>query len=173
MVHLLSPRHKASGEKDVDTCVPEIVGRLEARHIEALHRLLRTYEHALAPIQLTPEEFVILAEVAARDKGTMAPDELAATLRFDDGTLERHLRTLERDGYLRRPASSASCPDGRVELTARGRARLQLARPLWEHAQNQWETAWGQPGVTTLRDGLTLLASLEVALTFHSKTITS
>jgi DNA-binding MarR family transcriptional regulator len=92
------------------------------------------YDDALRPSGLRVTQFSILATIARKDEANLK--QLEDALAIDQTTLTRSLSLLERDGLLER----ASHPDRRIKamrLTAQGRRALQIARPLWAHAQQK------------------------------------
>ncbi len=68
----------------------------------------------------------VLCCAAERDRPRLS--DLAAETRLDLSTVSRHIRTLERDGYVARaddPADRRAC---RLEVTPQGRAALARMR---------------------------------------------
>src|SRR5881396_2306257 len=92
------------------------------------------YDDALRPSGLRVTQFSILANIAG--KGAANLRQLEDALAIDQTTLTRSLSLLERDGLIER----APHPDQRIKamrLTAKGRRALEIARPLWAHAQQK------------------------------------
>jgi DNA-binding MarR family transcriptional regulator len=92
------------------------------------------YDDALRPSGLRVTQFSILATIAG--KGAANLRQLEDALAIDQTTLTRSLSLLERDGLIER----APHPDQRIKamrLTAKGRRALEIARPLWAHAQQK------------------------------------
>src|SRR6266478_3251056 len=118
---------------------------------QAARYLTAAYDQAIAESGLRTTQFSILFKLAAR--GTQAITELSALMAMDRTTVGRNLKLLERDGLLRyRPG-----PDGRerlVELTATGRKKLEAAYPLWQQAQQQFESRFGAAHADELRNTL-------------------
>jgi DNA-binding MarR family transcriptional regulator len=118
---------------------------------QAARYLTAAYDQLLADSGLRTTQFSILFKLAAR--GTQAITELSALMAMDRTTVGRNLKLLERDGLVRyRPG-----PDGRerlVELTATGRKKLEAAYPLWQQAQQQFESRFGAAHAGELRNTL-------------------
>lgn len=92
------------------------------------------YDDALRPSGVRATQFSILATIAGKDEANLK--QLEDALAIDQTTLTRSLTLLERDGLVER----ASHPDRRIKamrLTAKGRRTLDVARPLWAHAQQK------------------------------------
>ena len=92
------------------------------------------FDRALKPVGLRNTQFSLLG--ALNYLGDISIGELAEELATDATTLNRNLGALTRDGLV----GSYPGPDGRVRmlrLTARGRAKLEAAMPLWRAAQDQ------------------------------------
>ena len=92
------------------------------------------YDDVLRPSGLRVTQFSILAAIARMGEANLKV--LEDTLAIDQTTLTRSLNLLARDGVIER----ASHPDGRIKamrLTSKGRRALEVARPLWAHAQGK------------------------------------
>lgn len=92
------------------------------------------YDDALRPSGLRVTQFSILATIARKHEANLK--QLENALAIDQTTLTRGLNLLERDGLIER----ASHPDRRIKamrLTSQGRRSLEIARPLWAHAQQK------------------------------------
>lgn len=109
----------------IETCACHRI-RMAARAVT------RRYDEALRPVGLRATQVSLLAAVAL--EGAMSIRSLAAAVGMDRSTLTRNLAPLERDGLL--VVGSEGWRRSRtLAITARGRARLQRALPLWEKAQ--------------------------------------
>ena len=113
---------------------------------QAARRATALYDAALAPVGLRVSQFSILARL--QQLGPSSLHTLAAVLVLDRTTLGRNLKALERDGLV---ASEAAPGDGRLVLTAAGRALLVRARPVWEAAQASYEAQVGAAAAGVLR----------------------
>jgi DNA-binding MarR family transcriptional regulator len=92
------------------------------------------YDDILRPSGLRVTQFSILAAIARSGGANLR--QLEAVLAIDQTTLTRSLSLLERDRLTERVPH----PDARIKamrLTARGRRVLDVARPLWAHAQDK------------------------------------
>ena len=123
--------------------------RQAARHVTKL------YERHLAPADLTSAQFSILGALGEAGEMTMA--ELANALVMDRTTLLRAIQPLQRDEFL---TSRSSDDDPRllvISLTSAGERKLKQAFPLWEKAQEEFETEIGSREAAQLRRSLLAL----------------
>ncbi|MDJ1157903.1 MarR family winged helix-turn-helix transcriptional regulator [Chelatococcus sp. SYSU_G07232] len=99
----------------------------------------RVYDEALRPIGLKVTQFSLLGAIAHGVTGSVSA--LAETLALERTTLTRNLRLLHEAGMIapQRGAGRAVA----YELTAKGRAMIERAIPLWEAAQRRIEAALG------------------------------
>lgn len=94
--------------------------------------LTRLYEEYLRPIGLRATQFSILA--ALHLKGPSATSELADLLGLERTTLTRSAAVMKRNGWI----ESSPAEDARLrtlQLTTRGRKKLDTAFPAWQQAQ--------------------------------------
>ena len=117
------------------------------------------YDDALRPSGLRVTQFSMLAAIARLGEANLR--QLEETLAIDQTTLTRSLGLLERDGLTERVDN----PDRRVKamrLTAKGRATLAAARPLWSLAQDQVLRELGAKGWADARRRLAHLLDVAV-----------
>ena len=125
----------------------------------ATRAVTQLYDDALRPSGLRVTQFSMLAAIARLGEASLR--QLEEALAIDQTTLTRSLGLLERDGLTERVDN----PDRRVKamrLTAKGRATLATARPLWSLAQDQVLRELGAKGWADARRRLAHL--LEVAV---------
>ena len=125
----------------------------------ATRAVTQLYDDALRPSGLRVTQFSVLAALAR--VGEASVGELADSLAIDQSTLTRGIALLERDGLAERVPH----PDARVKqlrLTARGRAALERARPLWEKAQQIVLRELGPTGWSAARRRLGRLLQVAV-----------
>ncbi len=94
--------------------------------------MARRMELALAPLELSAQQFTTLALLAGHE--TLATTQLADLLGTERTTVTRNLNLLVKRGLIER----AQEDDRRVNamrLTRKGHAVYQQALPLWEDAQ--------------------------------------
>lgn len=108
----------------------------------AARAVARRYDRALQRVGLTSGQFSILAGLL-RDEPVSLGD-LAAALGLERTTLNRNLRPLEQDGLVETVPVGADRRVRALRLTARGRARVAEAAPLWRAAQSDSERAMGK-----------------------------
>lgn len=90
------------------------------------------YDKALASAGVRSTQYSLLSVLSLQEETSM--QELALVLGMDRTTLTRNLNPLVRKGWVKVAASE----DRRARplaLTAKGRAALEKARPLWEATQ--------------------------------------
>jgi DNA-binding MarR family transcriptional regulator len=138
---------------DVSACTCLKIRRLA-------RRLTQSYDRALAPAELTVNQFGLLAKLYGASQGgkTGVPlGALAARVGMHPTTLNRDLKALK----ARRLVADARGADDRrvraVTITRSGAAALRGAIPLWRAAQRTLETALG-------RDAARLSRLLDVAV---------
>src|SRR5712692_8779168 len=139
------------------------LGRLSPCVCDTLRMVTRAvtqlYDDALRPSNLRVTQFSILATIARMGESNLK--QLEDTLAIDQTTLTRSLNLLERDGVIER----ASHPDGRIKamrLTSKGRRALEVARPLWAHAQGKVLRELGTKAWTDAQRQLTRLHHVAV-----------
>ncbi|CAN5619888.1 MarR family winged helix-turn-helix transcriptional regulator [soil metagenome] len=119
---------------------------------KAARQVTQIYDAELTRVGLRATQFSILS-VLGRAKQTTIGD-LAQALAMDRSTVGHNLRPLERDELI---AIAPAAHDRRaraLELTAKGRAALKRARPLWARAQSHFEASYGEADAVTLRADL-------------------
>ena len=117
------------------------------------------YDDVLRPSGLRVTQFSMLAAIARLEEANLR--QLEEALAIDQTTLTRSLGLLERDGLTERSAH----PDRRIKamrLTARGRAVLRTARPLWSRAQEMVLRELGSKGWADARRRLAHLRDVAV-----------
>jgi DNA-binding MarR family transcriptional regulator len=117
----------------IETCTCHRI-RMAARAVT------RTYDEALRPAGLRATQAAVLAAIAA--EGAMSITALAKFVGMDRSTLTRNLAPLEKEGLLAL-GSEGWRRSRTLELTAKGRSRLQQAMPLWESAQKRLKQQLG------------------------------
>ena len=123
----------------------------------ASRALTYVYDAALQPVGLKITQFSVL-----RTAQRMAPvsiSVLAEEMALDRSTLGRNLLLLKHRGLVRL-GEGDDLRERSVELTARARALLERATPLWDAAQAKVERQLGKQGVSTLFDLLLKLEQL-------------
>ncbi len=117
----------------------------------ASRRLTQLYDDALKPSGLRSTQFTILAELDRRADQPPTMAELASILAMDRSTLGHNLRPLERERLVALREGDADRRQRRVVLTARGRSKFQVAKPLWRAAQDRFDTVFGERESANLR----------------------
>lgn len=131
-----------------DTCMASRA-RLAARSLS------RTYDDALRPANLKVSQMAVLVAASLSD-GRYTISELADAMGLERSSLSRNLDPLERRGLVE-VGPETQHRARHVSLTARGRAVLDEATPLWEQAQADLRRKLGSRWTDTMA-GLDILA---------------
>jgi len=124
--------------------------RQAARHVTKL------YERHLADAQLTSAQFSILG--ALGEGGPMIMADLASVLVMDRTTLLRAMKPLQREDLLKSTSSPEDPRQLVFSLSPAGLRKLKQALPLWNKAQQEFETEVGTGEAARLRRSLLALA---------------
>jgi DNA-binding MarR family transcriptional regulator len=106
----------------------------------ASRAVTRLYDEVLAPGGLRATSFVALVMIEAEGEPTLP--RLARALGIDRSTLTRNLKPLQRDGLVKvntQPGSRTAT----IVLTAKGGKALLQCIPLWQAAQQRFESRVG------------------------------
>lgn len=115
----------------------------------ATRMMTALYDDALRPSGLRTTQLSILSRLNA--VGSMTMNEFAAMLAMDRTTLARNLRPLEREGFVQLDVGEDK-RERLVSLSKSGRFALKRAMPLWEIAQQRFETRIGAVDAEALRE---------------------
>jgi DNA-binding MarR family transcriptional regulator len=133
---------------------------LRARRIA--RQLTQAYDRALESVDLTVNQLGVLAKLYGATRGgrTGVPiGALADRLGMHPTTLNRDLKPLRAQGLI---ADAVDAGDRRVRavtMTAKGRARLTKAIPVWRRAQKRLEAALGADTARALNEVLDVAAT--------------
>ncbi|MGE0816378.1 MAG: MarR family winged helix-turn-helix transcriptional regulator [Vicinamibacterales bacterium] len=105
--------------------------------------LTQLYDAHLRPFGLENTQFLLLSLLDASGPSTQAA--LGERFGFDKTTLSRNLKVLRTKGWIA-DAAAVSARERPCMLTARGRQRLDAARPAWRRAQKALRASLGEPG---------------------------
>ncbi|WP_260618897.1 MarR family winged helix-turn-helix transcriptional regulator [Pseudoxanthomonas mexicana] len=122
----------------------------------ASRRVTQVYDHALAPVGLSLNQYSILRR-SEREPRVLG--ELADELGMDRTTLTRNLSPLV-DAGLVEAVRGRDARQRMVTVTASGRERLVAAKPRWRHAQAVIDTMLGEAGIARLHRDLDHLDEL-------------
>ncbi len=140
----------------------------------AARRLGQFYDEVLAASGLRATQYALLDQIVRL--GSPSLTDLALALVLDRSALSHTLRPLERDGLVALRCVPEDKRVKRVELTDRGRARLEDGARLWKRAQASFEAVFGCEEAAALRTKLDQLASLNLcaqkSLLWDQRTIT-
>src|SRR3954464_2323697 len=100
--------------------------------IRAAAHLEPELEEALAEHGLTRPSYLVLAALDAAPERRLSQRDLMASVRRTSGTLSVRLARLELAGYVERERDPDDRRGAIVTLTARGRERVDAARPAYE-----------------------------------------
>jgi DNA-binding MarR family transcriptional regulator len=127
-------------------------------HVQRTARALaRRFDDAFRPLDLTSGQFSLLVSL---NRGTPPSiGSVAALLAMDRTTLTAALKPLERRGLLKVSVDAKDRRGRLLRLTAKGRALLTRAVPIWEseHSSIEKQLAHGRP--EALRGNLRALSA--------------
>ena len=124
----------------------------------AARALTRRYDDALRPAGLRATQFALLVGISANGAQSIAA--LAKELGMDRSTLTRNIRPMLDEGLL------ALGDEGwrrsrALELTRKGRSRMEQAIPYWESAQKALKRRLGDRHWEVAHEGLDRLIEVE------------
>jgi DNA-binding MarR family transcriptional regulator len=125
--------HMTPERKMIEQCACHRI-RMAARTVT------RAYDDALRPVGLRATQLSVLAAVAI--DGAISITALAQLMGMDRSTLTRNLAPLEKESLLS-VGSEGWRRSRTLSITAKGRARLQEAYPIWESAQKRFKQEVG------------------------------
>ena len=122
----------------------------------AARAVSRRFDAGLRPVGLNSGQFSMLTAVAGMQPVGM--QALAEHLAMDRTTVTAGLKPLQRSGLVEIEVSASDLRGRDVKLTARGRALLAKAIPLWEQLQAEVGAALPGPELKSLRRHLAALS---------------
>ena len=125
---------------------------------KASRRLSQLYDSALAPVGLKSTQFAILVEIDRQAGEPPTLSDLADALVMDQSTIGQNLRPVERDGLVSLEHDEADRRRRLVKLTRKGKSLLVAAQPLWNAAQEHFESHFGKQEAADLRAALLTIA---------------
>jgi DNA-binding MarR family transcriptional regulator len=149
------------GDPDQILCRPQETFGFRLWHV--MHAWQRRLEAALAPLDLTHLQFVVLANTAwlLRQGETPSQTRLAAFAKIDRMMVSKILRLLEEKGYVVRREHPDDPRANRVDLTRSGRAALDRAVPIALETQTAFFGRLSPEGREALAQQLDTLLALE------------
>jgi DNA-binding MarR family transcriptional regulator len=119
---------------------------------QVTHAWQRRFEAALAPLDLTHMQFVVLAKAAWLAHAGEVPSQsrIACTAAIDRMMVSKIVRLLEAKGFLARAPHPDDPRANRVDLTAEGRAVLAQAVPIMKETQSAFFGRLGEDGMAAL-----------------------
>jgi DNA-binding MarR family transcriptional regulator len=137
---------------------PEVCTCLALR--QAARHVTQFYDQSLAPIGLRTTQMSILAKL--KGLGPMPVNALARELVMDRTTLGRNMLPLAREGLIAIAPRSTDRRSKELQLTNAGAARLKTAVKIWQRAQTQFATAFGDTRTVELRALLRQVSATEL-----------
>lgn len=129
--------------------------RKAARHVSQL------YDAALSAAGLKTTQFSLLAEINRRTSRPPTMHEVARAMVMDRSTLGHNLRPLEREGFITLRPSEQDRRSRHVQITEKGKSKLEEAAVLWRGVQARFESAFGAQPTADLRHALLTLATTD------------
>jgi DNA-binding MarR family transcriptional regulator len=126
-------------------------------HLQRSARVVaRRFDDALRPLDLTNGQFSLLMSLNRPEPARMR--EVANLLALDRTTLTANLKPLERRGLLKIAVDPEDKRGRLLTLTAKGRALLSAAMPIWRQTHAELDRLLADPDSDTLRAGLRALS---------------
>jgi DNA-binding MarR family transcriptional regulator len=126
------------------------------------------YDDVLAPSGLRATQYTLLAALARHVNPPLG--DLAADLVMDRSALAHTLAPLIVRGLAAFEPDAADRRLKRIRLTAKGRALLEEAEPLWRRAEDHFEAVFGVAAAHDLRRLLDQIAEPEFATQYRQRT---
>ncbi|MFT7580530.1 MAG: DNA-binding MarR family transcriptional regulator [Myxococcota bacterium] len=107
------------------------------------------YNEALRPLGMTAAQLTLLVLIAK--KGPVSPGAVAGLLNMEKSTLSRNVTLMSKHGWISvtretgRPGRSHS-----LTIEPAGRALIEQALPLWQHAQDRTTALVGEDGARSI-----------------------
>jgi DNA-binding MarR family transcriptional regulator len=127
----------------------------------AARALARHFDDALRPVGLTHGQYSLLVALNQDEPPIMSV--VAAALAMDRTTLTANLKPLDRDGLVKIAVDQKDKRSRRLIITAKGRATLKAAFPIWKAAHAMLDNAVGITRVDRLRADLRAISQMENA----------
>jgi DNA-binding MarR family transcriptional regulator len=126
-------------------------------HLQRSARVVaRRFDDALRPLDLTNGQFSLLMSLNRPEPARMR--EVASLLALDRTTLTANLKPLERRRLLKIAVDPEDKRGRLLTLTAKGRALLSAAMPIWRQTHAELDRLLADPDSDTLRAGLRALS---------------
>jgi DNA-binding MarR family transcriptional regulator len=119
---------------------------------QAARGISKSYERHLSGAGVTITQFAIL--VLPTETPGMTMNDPAQAMVIDRTTLVRNIKPLQRDGLLLSVPSSGNAQRRVLALSRAGAEKLPEASPLWELAQEAFESEVGPKRAAKLRRDL-------------------
>ena len=122
-------------------------------HVQrAARALARRFDEVLRPVQLTNGQFSLLMSLNRREPPGMSA--VASLLAMDQTTLTAAVKPLQRRGLLKITANQKDRRARAMTLTAKGRALLARAVPIWKKTHAEIEESLSDSDPNRFRDNL-------------------
>jgi len=126
-------------------------------HLQRATRVVaRRFDEALRGLDLTNGQFSLLMSLNRPEPARMR--SVSTLLAMDRTTLTANLKPLERRGLLKISADPEDKRSKLLTLTAKGRALLASAMPIWKHTHAALDRLLTDPNSDLLRAGLIALS---------------
>ena len=125
-------------------------------HVQrAARALARRFDEALRPLGLTQGQFSLLTSLNRPEPPSIG--SVSNLLAMDRTTLTANLKPLERRGLVKIAVDKEDRRGRRLSLTAKGKALLAAAAPVWEETHAATERLLTQQSPDALRESLRAL----------------
>jgi DNA-binding MarR family transcriptional regulator len=127
-------------------------------HVQRTARALsRRFDEALRPLDLTSGQFSLLVSLNRQDPPSIG--SVASLLAMDRTTLTAALKPLERRGLVKVIIDNQDRRSRLLKLTAKGRALLSRAVPVWQKSHSAIEAHLTGADPEMLRGSLRVLSA--------------
>lgn len=117
--------------------------------------LARRFDEAFRPVGITNQQFSLLMSLHRPEPPTLGA--VATVLAMDRTTLTAALKPLERRALVRIAVDASDKRSRLVSLTAKGRALLERALPIWRQTHAEVDALVAD--AESMRDGLQRLST--------------
>lgn len=149
-MNIMTPAAQVT-KSDLETIAHAATEACIATRVRQLSRIItRVYDDALRSHKITASQFTLLTQLAQTDGITAA--EIGLELDIEKSTLSRNLKRLLALGHIIMDPPAGRRGRG-LHLTARGKAVIREAYPVWQAAQRRANDVMGKESRSTL-DGL-------------------
>jgi DNA-binding MarR family transcriptional regulator len=113
-------------------------------------KITAMYDAALAPAGITIAQLALLRRLS--NQTPISVEGLARSAELERSTVARNIRVLQKQGLVTLAESTTDRRAVAILLTSAGLDARQRCDPLWDEAQDRFETQFGADRAEALRD---------------------